>query len=97
VFQLLKAAADAKKRIMVFIAESGKDKSGFVPHLPPRGLVTYINNTLQVGLTQEVTTIWDTIQSDLRLCRRVSATCFVFVDKMLAMVCKFEMMLYVLN
>ena len=28
VFQLLKAAADAKKRIMVFIAESGRDKSG---------------------------------------------------------------------
>jgi len=32
VFQLLKAAADVKKRIMVFIAESGKDKSGFVLH-----------------------------------------------------------------
>ena len=28
VFQLLKAAVDAKRRIMVFIAESGKDKSG---------------------------------------------------------------------
>ncbi|XP_065893570.1 translation initiation factor eIF2B subunit alpha-like [Dysidea avara] len=32
VFQLLKAAADAKKRIMVFIAESGKDKSGWNLH-----------------------------------------------------------------
>jgi len=34
VFQLLKAAADAKKRIMVFIAESGKDKSGYAPCSP---------------------------------------------------------------
>lgn len=32
VLQLLKAAADAKKRIMVFIAESGKDKSGWTLH-----------------------------------------------------------------